>query len=67
MTEGVPLICERGQIGGREIMSLRMFASHIFLLIQYLVHKLLAIIIGFFVGFVKIFPLFTMSVLRNYT
>ena len=63
--EGVPSKCEHMQTGGREIMSLRIFASHINFF-KYFFHKLLAIITRFFVGFVNISALLKISVLRNY-
>ena len=64
--EGVPSRCEHTQIAGSENMSLRMFASRIIFFKQVIVHKLLAIITRFFIGFVKIPALLKISVLKNY-
>ena len=65
--EGVPSKCKHIQTEGKEIMSQRMFASHINVLSKYFVHKLLAIITRFFVGFVKIPAWLKISVQRNYS
>ena len=64
--EGVPSKFEHTQIAGSENMLLRMFASRIIFFKQVIVHKLLAIITRFFVGFVKIPALLKISVLKNY-
>ena len=51
---------------GKGIMSLQILASPTNFLIKYLVHKLLAIITRFFVGFVKKSPLLKIFVMGNY-
>ena len=64
--EWIPSKSEHMQTVRREIMSLRMSAPHIVFLRKYLVRKVLAIIIRFFIGFFKIPTLLKISVLRNY-
>ena len=64
--EGVSSKGEHIKTGGREIMSPRMFTSHIIFLSKYLVHKLLPIITRFFAGFIEIPSLLKISVLGNY-